>query len=329
MAMDVFAANDLASFSVISGTPTESNSAGGFDPTYVTKYINTFVSAVGVIQSPQFINPTTGATLSLTDVWFHGELLPGNASGNTFEMQFLDSAGTPVVRLAHTANGVIRPDYWNGTAWVTTAATINIGTGRTVIDVHLVCGVSGSINVYANNTLVSTITGLNAAVDNAAFIQLSNAPTTAGWSQILVCDSNTIGCHVASVTPTANGANTAWVADFNAIVKLGFNDNTMISSATLGDKESYVASDITVNPGFTVNSVWFAVRARLNSVSPANILPLLRIGGVDYSGAYHFAGLNTTTFGPSIAAFATDPSGGAWNGSTNINAAEVGFQTAA
>lgn len=324
--MDVFATNDAAAFSLISGGgPLE---GGTFDATYVSKGI---CANGGQLRSPQFINPATGATVTLTDAWVHFDYNTGNQSGNFLIAQLVNSSGVPVVRLMQTSNNAVRPEYWNGAAWVTTGTIYASGaSGRATYDIHAVAGAAGSINLYYNNNLVSTITGLNAAVDNFAFLDIATSSVVPYHSQILVSDVNTIGAKVSSITPNANGANTAWANDYLNVVKSGWNDATFISSATLGDKETYGASDPFVQTGYAVSSVWFAVRARLGFASPVNIKPLIRIAGVDYAGGYNFAGagLNSTTFGPAVAAFTLDPSGGAW-GSANLNAAEYGFQSAA
>lgn len=322
--MDVFATNSLAAFSTISGAPTEST--GRSDTAYTTTAIN--LGSV-VIKSPQFINPTTGATVTLTDGWFHfSHSYNGSSNHSIFEIQ--NSAGTPVVRLFQTTSSTLRADYWNGSAWVTTAATFAEPASFTNndIDVHVVCGVSGSIDVYLNNELVSTISGLNAAVNNLAFITPKSSISNHYQSQFLVADQSTVGAKVRDLVINANATYTAWTGDYTNIIETGTNDTTMISSSVLGDKETYNAADITLAAGLVVSSMWFSARGRLNTVSPANIKPMVRIGSTDYTGAYNFGGLSSVAFGPSVAAFAVDPSTSAAWGLTNINAAELGFVTA-
>lgn len=329
--MDVFAANDLAAFNSIAGTPTETATAGRFDATYCTQAIAPGTS--GLVRSPQFINPTTGAALSLTDAWVHASLFTGNQSGTYSAIELVNTAGTPVVRLAFAGAGILRIDYWSGAAWVAGASTFTAGTNLLKdIDMHIVCGLTGSIDLYVNNSLVLSTSGLNAAVTNLAFVNLTTSATSGpnNFSQILVSDTNTIGVKVGSLTPNANGANTAWANDYLNLVKTGFNDATLVSSTTLNDKESYATTDVTLPTAqYFVSSVWMAVRGRLNSAAPQNVKPLARIGGTDYSGAYNFTGsINSVSFAPGIAAFPLDPSTGlAWAGVTNINAAEFGFIT--
>lgn len=327
--MDYFATNDIAAFQIASGAPTEVTTAAQIDVTYTPKGI---VPNGGTAQSAQFINPTTGVATSLTDLWFHVSHYTANIPGLTVLVQFVDAAGTPVVRLVSSTNGTYRIDYWNGAAFVAGATTFFVGTVQRVdIDVHIVCGAAGSLDVYFSNNLQLSTAGLNAAVDNVRSIILGGS-TNHTFSQLLVSDVNTIGAKVGSLVPNANSAtNTAWANDYTNIVKTGYNDATLISSSTLADKETYGATDVALPTAqYSVSSVWFAARARLNSGAPANIKPLMRFGGVDYVGAYNFGNLNAVSFGPSIAAFANDPSTGvAWSGVANVNAAEVGFQTAA
>lgn len=324
--MDYFAANDIAAFSVVSGTPTETTSATNIDTTYTAKGI---FPQSGVVKSAPFMNPTTGATVSLTDFWFHMSHFTANNGGVISLVEFVNSSGVSVVRLVTTTNCIYRIDYWNGVAWVAGATTFNAGSARFDIDIHIVTGAAGSLNVYFNNNLQLTTNGLNAAVDNAQCFLLQG-PANYTYSQLLVSDANTIGAKVGSLTPNGNSAtNTAWANDYLNLVKTGYNDATLVSSSVLNDAESYAATDATLPTAqYSVSSMWFAVRARLNSAAPANFKPLLRIGSTNYSGAYNFPNLNNVSFGPSIAAFANDPSTStAWSGVTNLNAAEVGFIT--
>lgn len=326
--MDYFAANDLAAFLTTSGTPTEVTTANTFDASYAAKSISLIASQV---KTPQFINPTTGATVSLTDVWVHAELYysaTGSPSAQFIEL--LDSSGVPVVQLALNGSTTnVRINYWNGAAFVNGAAIFGIAQStRMTIDIHAVAGLSGTVDVYINGSLAISQVGMNAAVDNFAFVRLNGSVSSTFFSQLLVSDSTTVGAKVASLTFNANGTNTAWANDYTNIVKLGYLDTTLISSSTLSDKESYGATDVTVPAGYAINSVWFNIRARLATASPTNIKPLIRIGSTDYIGSYNFPQLNTVSYGPSVAAFTADPSGGSW-GATNLNAAELGFQSAA
>ena len=320
---DFFAANDIAAFLLTSGVGSELTSGGTFDATYTNKAIR---MSGGICKSPQFINPTTGAVTSLTDGWLHFSMNNQSATGTIFTLY--SDTGVAVIRVSAPSTSTVRIDYWNGSAWVTTGASYSIGGGTLLdFDLHFVCGASGSLNFYVGNSIATTVTGLNAAVTNCAFLEIGT--TAAYLSQILISDTSTIGAKVASLTPvTLSAVNTAWSPNtVGNIAKIGYNDATFIADATLNDKVSYVANDATMPAGMFISSLWFVVRARLNASAPANIAPLLRIGSTNYTGAYNFSGLNNVSFAPAIAAYPVDPSTGvAWT-LTNANLAELGFIT--
>lgn len=335
MGKDYFAANDIAAFSVTSGVPTESNTAGHFNATYTSKCISLVPTAS--LKSARFIDPDTGASASLTDAWFHFDYFnfDGGGGANGVLVEFLNSAGTPVVRIIQPLTTTMRVDYWDGAAWVNGTVSGQPGAIQLLktYDLHIVCGGAGSIQFVVDQSSQFTMNGLNAAVNNIAFIKLYGGALTnsARFSQFLVSDVSTVGAKVASLIPNANGANVAWANDYTKIVESGFDDATIINSASTGDKESYGCTDATIPASYSVSSLWFNVRARMGAAAPTNIKPLVRIGGVDYAGAYNIANLNNGTYEPGLAAFSLDPStAAAWASNlTNVNGAELGFQAAA
>lgn len=333
--MDVFAANDLAGFSTIGGSPTETTTAGLYDSTYTDRAIQLLNAAT--VRSARFINPTTGANVSLTSGWAHFELsyfvnTNGSSNGCCY---LVNSSGTRVVRIFADDSGNLRLDYWNGSSWVTGASTYAVGESTLAeIDLNFVCGASGSLELYVDQASALTVSGLNAAVDNAAYIEFADFNTIINAevrvSQVLVTEETTIGAKVSSLIPNANGANTAWSGDYTAIVETGYDDTDYIESTSAGEKESYGASNIT-NPYATgvISSVWFAARAKLGAASPTNIKALVRSNSTDYPAGYNFPNLNSSSFEPSTTAFTTDPDTGVGWTLSGINAAEVGFQSAA
>lgn len=329
--MDCFAANDLAAFSELGAS--ETTTAGRFDPAYTSKAM--LLNGADTIRTATFINPTTGASTSLTDVWLHFEMWNGTTgAGSGTVLEMLNAAGTAVVRVTAANSQQYKVQFWNGAAWVdATANTAASGNSvRLAIDIHIVCGASGSAALYQNNSLSVSGSITSASTDNIASVRFRGWALSVGSaiSQVLVSDQPTIAAKVASLVPNANGANTAWTGDYTGIAKIGYDDTTMISSATLGDKETYLASDATLPANYVVSSVFFGARARKSSSSPTNITPVMRIGGTDYPLGYSFQNLNAVSFEPAVAAFQTDPSTAlAWNGITNVNAAEVGYQATA
>lgn len=329
--MDYFAANDLAAFNIVAGSPTEATTAGYFDAAYTTKYI--WPTTGAIVESAAFVNPSTGAVTSLTDLWFHFDYRCGITSINGSLVTLYNSVGVAVLRVTWPTSSTTRVDYWNGSTWVTSGPVSSLpgDTNLHTYDIHIVCGAAGSVNLIIDQTDQFTMSGLNAAVTDVQSFQLGRAGTTGnlfGWSQVLVSDTSTVGAKVASAVPNSNGTHTAWAGDYTNIVKNGYDDSTMISSSTLADMESYGATDVTLPANYSISSAWYAIRAKLNTSSPANITPLMVVGGTDYTKSYNFQGLSSTAYAPALAAFETDPSTGAAWSATSFNASEIGFKTA-
>lgn len=328
--MDYFAANDIAAFSIFAGSPTEGTTAGRFDATYTTKGI-VVGSTNYEIESAPFTNPATGAVTPLTDFWLHYEQF-GVVAGS-FQIILYNSANVPVLRISAPAL-TIRVEYWDGAAWQiggTTAAFPGDGNKHSY-DWHIVCGAAGSVTMYGDQGgPYITVAGLNAAVTNVQYFHVKciNNNGNLTYSQFLVSDVSTVSAKVATPAPNANGTNVAWTGDYLSVTKVGYNDATMITSAVLGDKESYAATDVSLPVGYGISSVWFAARGRLGAASPVNFKALMRIGAVDYSAGYNFPGLTSAAFAPALTGFTLDPSTGtAWT-LANVNAAELGFVSAA
>jgi hypothetical protein len=334
--MDHFAANDLAAFDIVSGIPTEDTTVGHFDAIYAAKCIA--IPPGAVVESADFINPDTGATVDLTDFWLHFELVDyanQQSTGGSL-IEFYTAAGVAVLRIDCPVNTFdIRVEYWDGAAWVPGASShiYSAQAQKHILDFHFVCGAGGSVTIYGDNNFSALQTGLNAAVTSIRYMRLLNGGWNFGakFSQILVSSVTTVGAKVASLTPNANSAvNTAWANDYTKLVELGYSDATVISSAATGDKETYGCTDATL-PGisYVISSVWWNARTILGGSAPVNVKPMVRIAGVDYAGAYNIPNLTAASFGAGICAMTLDPSTAAAWTIANVNAAEIGFQSAA
>lgn len=333
--MDVFAANDLAAFSVVTGTPTEATTSGRFDSTYAAKYIQ--CASGSSIKSARFIDPDTGSNADLTAGWVHFEMnvYSWGTSGGSTVFQILNSSGTAVLRLIF-GDSIVRLDYWNGSAWVAgaiTASSAQFFSALKRLDFQFECGATGFFRMYVNESFdpYLELTSLDAAVDNAAYITLTGPSIISGsglaFSQILVSEESTIGAKVGSLTMGTNGTNTAWTGDTTNINKTGITDTNFITPPSNGDKETFVCSDTSLPYiSYSISSVWLAARGRRGTTTPENFEGLARVSGTDYGNGYNFPNLNTTTFGPSLVAWSLNPATvAAWD-LTAVNALELGFE---
>lgn len=335
--MDVFAANDLCAFITTAGTPTESTNTSVRDATYTPKAI--FLENAAHIRSARFINPDTGASTSLTEGWLHFDMYwsIGTNGVNGGAVFLVNDAGVQVIRIYADRTSGLRLDYWDGSAWVAGGDFLGGTEGSlNTFDLHFICGASGELNLYVNEGFEPSlsISGLNAAVTNAAYVDFAdnNVIVAASLyaSQILVSDNFTLGAKVGSLVPTAAGTNTAWAGTYTDVVKTGFNDTTYIESTTAGEKETYAATDH-VLPAFSylISGVWVNIRGKNGTADPTGITAAVRTGGADFNTGYNYPNLTDVGFGPGISGFSLNPDTGlAWTIS-EVNAAEVGVESVA
>lgn len=334
--MDVFAANDLCAFTTTAGTPSESTSTG-YDSLYTNKSI--FLENSAKVRSARFINPDTGASTSLTSGWAHweGQYSIGTNGGSGGLMHLVNSSGTQVIRLFTTQTGVLRLDYWNGSSFVTGSGTYSSAEGsRLRFDLEFVCGVSGTLNLYVNESFepVLTVSGMHAAVDDVAFIDFADfnniVSATHYVSQVLVSEEPTIGAKVGSLIPNANGANTAWTGDYTNVAKTGYSDVSFLESTVAGDKETFGATDRALPVfSYVISGVWVNARGKNGIASPTGVESLVRVAGTDYGAGYNFGSWTDASFGPGVSCFSLNPATAAVWDIADVNAAEVGFESIA
>lgn len=302
-----FAGGEMEAFTIAAGSPVESTAGGSFDSTYSR-------CAIALPGSGAAVNtPVLG---SLTTAWIHFEYSTAFISnaGRT-HAQMLNSSGTPVFRLQYSAGGgVLQPQYWNGSAWTNIGSTFTISTSRAAIDVKIVCGGSGSMEVYLGGSLVASGSASMTAVtniDKGQFID-NIGGSISYYSQVVVATVSTVGWKFFTRPPTADGANTAWTGTFADVDETTLSDADYITTAVADDVETFTRAAITLGSG-TVKAVVASMRAKNDGVSPVNVQGALRRGGTNY-----FSGnlAINSGFGPAVAVWETDPSTGvAWVGS--------------
>lgn len=234
-----------------------------------------------------------------------------------------------------TTAGVLSADYWNGSSWVQiTNSTVYASGTQYRFSVRIrMNDTTGAFAFYTNGGeqgtgLVNADTILTAAT-NINRIQFSNwSAVSAFFSEIIVADEDTRNMRLAALSPTADGANTAWTGTFADVDETGATDSDYLTSGTNGQKDTFVMSDIHSSVStMGVHSVVVSARARRGTTGPANLKTVARISGTDYSSA-NLSGIDTGLRGlQSI--LATNPAtSSAWTQSA-VNGAEFGVESAA
>jgi hypothetical protein len=110
----------------------------------------------------------------------------------------------------------------------------------------------------------------------------SSGNTILSFSEMVATDGeSTIGWRVAALKPNGNGANTDWSGDYNDIVTAG--DGTMISDATVGDKENWTLSAYAgASSPASIRGLVTKYMASKGTTGPQNIEPIVRLSSTDY-----------------------------------------------
>lgn len=273
------------------------------------------------------LDPTTSAPAAQSTCWTRFIYSPGARGFQTGVpgIQWFNSFGQVVLQF--TGNGAdgnsgFDLQRWNGSAFVTVATFLGIGTAINTFDVFIDIGVSGKIEFYLNGALGGSYPLDTSAMGNIAkFRQGAYAGDRNATSQACIIASfNTISHTVRLTRPNGAGALQNWAGAYTGVNGNDINDSAPISTSTTGNVETFTHPALSATPaGNVIKGVTIGIRGRVNNagVSPANIAAAIRIGGTTYASP---AIPINAGFGGNIAIFEKDPStGGAWASITNVN----------
>lgn len=314
--MSLFAAAELSGV-VNNGNAGEMTTANRFDSTYG---IRLALSAGN--SASDYISSGTGLG-SFTTYWHRFWFYRNNAltTGRAF-LQLLNSSGTPVFQLLTGASSTIQAQYWNGSAWVNIGSTYTVPSALSTFDLKLICGASGSFELYRNEVLVLSGAASMGSVNNVdewRHYAPTNFLVQDVFSEIIWGDEPTLGHRYAIRPPTGNGSDTAGSGTFTDVDEAITNDGDTSALASNGDAETYTHSAMTL-PSGTVKAVQIESRVKNASSGAQNVKGRLRIGGTAYDQASNFSGIGLTYNGYR-ARWASNPAGGAW---TQASASDVG-----
>ena len=267
-----------------------------------------------------------------TTIWAHIEHYSGNTTGQSglTVATLYNSSGTAVFRLQYTSTGVVQPQYWNGSAWTNIGTTISVSVStRYIYDLKVVCGASGSFELYVGGTLQSSGSASMTSVNDIAKVRCHSGTTSASnrhcFSQIIVATTSTVGWKYYLKPPTGNGANTAFTNDYTAVDETTLSDADYITSGVANDVETFTGAALSLG-SFIVKAVVVSMRAKNDGVAPVNVQAALRRGSTNYFSSN--LSINSG-FGPALGIFETDPSTGvAWTASdAGSSATEFGAKS--
>ena len=326
-----FAGNEASAFTFTSNCiESTSGAVTRYDTNYCRGYLSFTSSSTSADKwTGTLIDPATNATTSLTTLWVHFEWFVTNQSASAPFFSCANSSGVEVVRGMVTGSNAFKVQYWNGSAWVDTGATLTATQlSLHIFDFKIVCGASGSVEVYIDSSLVSSGTIASSSTDNVQTVNLYSTGNTnlAGFSQVLVKDATTILRKVGNRLINAVGNYSAWTGSgtITNINEIPLSDANLITDNANGDKASFKMSALTVTP---TKVEAFVVSARINHDASGvqNAKAFIRESSTDYLG-------NALTVATGLvgqnAIWETDPAtSAAWAvAAANSTTLEIGFQ---
>lgn len=257
--------------------------------------------------------------------------------GSSTDVYYLRSSTTATLRVSQDASGHIVIKNSGGTT-IATGTTPLVNSVWCYIEVKLVVGTSGTVEVHLNGVseIASTVGNFGTSnIDNIGiagigsqstdFDDMYGADTTGSVANTFLGDTR-----VSTLVPTGAGAHTQFTPNGAAnnwdCVDDGTSsdgDSTYVSDATVGDIDTYACSD--VDGGATVYGVQTNHFARKDDAATRQIAPVVRQGSTDYVGSTVTLA-STYTYYSQL--YAQDPTSSNWT-AANVNGDEFGVKVIA
>lgn len=269
--------------SAVAVTMTTSGAPDYYDSTRARGAI-TVNGTAQFIETAPFVDAASATTFYTRQDLRHRGF--GNYTGAYLE--YVNSSGVVIFRLRVVGSiETFTAEYWNGSTYVS-AGTFTFGaSNRAKLAIKLVCGAASNVQIHLGGVAVLTAAINNAAVDNVAKVRYrtGNSSEVAYWSECAGANFDLRDLLIRTEPPTGNGTNTAWTGDYTAIDETGQDDTDLISSGTVGQRETYTHAAYTIPAGYAVESLWVTARGRVNGAGPVDAKFCLRSGGANYDSS--------------------------------------------
>lgn len=323
-----FVGGEMSAFSPSDSVATEIGTTSTYDSAFSRCALS--VTGLSYMQTAQLT--------AMTERWTHIHLTNGNGNNALTDhpVVWLDGSDTEVVRLAATGdiNGTIALQYWNGASWATAGSAVSLPlySANQVLDVRILANsASGNLSLYVAGT-----ERINQTVDLSGVTSVRRikvlGDSSGGFnfittcSQIISADEPTIGWRLATLYPSAGGADSAWTGAYTAIDETVYSDADFINSGSAAQVSTFALTGPAMT-GYSVRAVGVTARARRGASGPQNIRMALRSAGTTYfSGSDIALGLG---YAPVQTIWETDPATSAAWVNTNIASLQGGAKSIA
>ena len=277
-----FGSSEDIDFTLINGAVV-STTSGRFDATYARSSIRAYESN----KSATVNLPTPLTTLFCTYRFW--QTSPG-FGGADYPALTIQEGSTGVARI-NTTNGVWTLQTYDS-GWVTRATFSSIPTAATVIKLTLkvvLDGTSGIITAWVGDNEVATWTGDTVGstgatgLDTLVFTSIDAGPNDyTSISEVVVADEHTINMRVATLVPNADGANTAWTNDYNAVDEITNSTADTLKSPIANQIETMGLSNYGGSSDLVIRTLFVSPRAVKSSGGPQQLQATIRVSTAEY-----------------------------------------------
>lgn len=274
----------------LQGTVNVDTTSGHFDSTYTRFGLQP--SSSGGTTFPTSNRVETNAFSSASsDFWvgFEYYVTSSATTSNNNLVYFYDGA---TIRLALRGTGtnqqikLTKRDNAAATTDLTTATgNTCAGTTKCRMDIHVVYGTSGSVEVFNNGVSILSYTGditTNSAttLNKAAFAGTGSVPNVT-FTQIVVATTDTRSTHLTTCAPLATGNTQSWTGSVGNVNPNTANDANFNYSTTSNQLSQWTTS-CSISSTAAITDVWQAGRLARGTLGPQTFRWLLRLSGADY-----------------------------------------------
>lgn len=229
----------------------------------------------------------------LSDFWIHFRLYQEGAPASQENYFYIkNAAGTEdEYRILINSDSTWTIQRYKSATYTTlgtTSAAVLLDAAGD-IDIHVVRNIStGVFQIYKNGVSIFNFSGDTDTTSVPAMIYFEGMTTSTkemDISQVIIADESTIGWKLATLSPTGNGANTAWTNDYLNVDEFVYDNTDFIETNSVGNIETYTNSGI--NAAYsTYNVKAVAVAARMSNDSGSAVADMqfvVRVSGTNYT----------------------------------------------
>lgn len=253
-------------------------------------------------QDPSALDPNPGRVTFLkwsaaaSSFWisfqYKSMVRPGNG---TQAFAFRDGSGVSRLILRGTGGSTYKLSKRSAAGTITDIGTFSVGdslfSNLTKVDINVNYSASGSVALYYDGVLQSTVSG-NLLTDSATDLQQFEAGGLYWYtdgkmfiSEVIVSTADTRAMSLAILTSSTAGAAQNWTGTATNVNQASITDDGLYVYATANDTVQQYKPGSLPSGSFSVKAFVQSARTLVGTTGPQHLAFVTRIGSTDYDSA--------------------------------------------